>query len=392
MTTIAPAAPAPPTLPPATPANPVTSTNAPTSEPGARPTAAGQHPFAKLLNQSRSAHAGDAKHGATARSTAHATTPETTSATPAKDEKVAATDDDDARADPALADWLAHLAAPDTAAPTPPAGAGGATAPPELPGQATAATAATPATPSLPAIPVAPPATPAVAAADNGAGERATSPRDTRRDEAERSVAIDTPAAGTTFPDKNAADAATRAEASAPQLRAAADTPSTVQWAAVSSATLPAPRAAAAGAPPTPLSLPTPVGTPEFVRDMGVQLSVLAKNGVERAELHLNPADMGPVSVQIVMDGTQARVEFGADVAATRQAIETGLPELASALREAGLTLTGGGVSQHSSGREPGRDQAGGGATRASRGETVAGERVAPLRRQVVAGGVDLYA
>ena len=53
---------------------------------------------------------------------------------------------------------------------------------------------------------------------------------------------------------------------------------------------------------------------------------------------------MGPVSVQIVMDGTQARIDFGADLAATRHTIEAGLPELASALRDAGFTLVGGGV------------------------------------------------
>src|SRR6185436_20526917 len=80
----------------------------------------------------------------------------------------------------------------------------------------------------------------------------------------------------------------------------------------------------------------------------------LAGNGVQRAELHLNPAEMGPVSVQIVVDGAHARVDFGADLAASRQAIENGLPELASALRDAGLTLTGGGVSQHARGQSQG--------------------------------------
>jgi len=92
------------------------------------------------------------------------------------------------------------------------------------------------------------------------------------------------------------------------------------------------------------VTIATPVAAPVFAQSLGLQMSVLARDGVQHAELHLNPADMGPVSVQIVMDGTQARVDFGADVAATRHAIEAGLPELASALRDAGFTLAGGGV------------------------------------------------
>ena len=106
-------------------------------------------------------------------------------------------------------------------------------------------------------------------------------------------------------------------------------------------------------------------------------MSVLVKDGVQQAELHLNPAETGPVSIAITLEGTQAHVEFGADLAATRQAIENGLPALASALRDAGFTLAGGGVAQHSrSGggqgeRRSGRPRRSG---RASRG----GDSIAP--------------
>ena len=96
----------------------------------------------------------------------------------------------------------------------------------------------------------------------------------------------------------------------------------------------------------------TATHAPEFREALGVQVSLLARDGVQSAELHLNPAEMGPISVRIVMDGAQARVDFGADSAATRELIETGLPELATALRDAGFTLAGGGVSQHSPGSQ----------------------------------------
>jgi len=151
-------------------------------------------------------------------------------------------------------------------------------------------------------------------------------------------------------------------------------------------------------AAPIAVAVPTPVNAPDFAQALGLQLSVLAKDGVQTAELHLNPADMGPVSVQIVMDGTQARVDFGADVAATRQAIEAGLPELASALRDAGFTLAGGGVSQHSSGRGDGQGRQGSADDSGTRSgshrvsEDGAARVGNAARRIVTAGGVDLYA
>ena len=142
--------------------------------------------------------------------------------------------------------------------------------------------------------------------------------------------------------------------------------------------------------------LSTPVASPDFQQALAVQVSVLARDGVQHAELHLHPADMGPVSVRIALEGTLARVEFGADMAATRQAIETGLPELASALRDAGLTLSGGGVSEHSRGRGRGH------ADHAERHDPHDSARQRThdmnepvgrvIRRTVTAGGVDLYA
>ena len=143
----------------------------------------------------------------------------------------------------------------------------------------------------------------------------------------------------------------------------------------------------------TTAHLATPFGTAEFAQAFGVQISMLAGDGVQQARLHLNPAEMGPVSVHIALQGTQARIDFGADAAATRQAIEAALPELATALREAGLTLHGGGVSDHSQRRDeaPSTASANGG-SRAKPGPGAAAE-AAPLRRvAAVPGGIDLYA
>ena len=101
------------------------------------------------------------------------------------------------------------------------------------------------------------------------------------------------------------------------------------------------------------ITLATPVTSPLFAQSLGAQVSLLAKDGVQTAVLQLNPAEMGPITVQIVMDGSAARVEFQAAQADTRALIETSLPALAGALQDAGLTLAGGGVFEQPSGRQP---------------------------------------
>jgi flagellar hook-length control protein FliK len=148
-------------------------------------------------------------------------------------------------------------------------------------------------------------------------------------------------------------------------------------------------------------SLAAPATSPEFRAALGAQVSFFARAGVQQAELHLNPADMGPVSIQIVLDGQQAQVNFGADSALTRQIIESGMPELAGALRDAGLTLTGGGVSQHAGGQRQdgnGSGSAGGNGAGAQSGMNSDGtseaqtDQVRRSSARIAQGGVDLYA
>ena len=155
--------------------------------------------------------------------------------------------------------------------------------------------------------------------------------------------------------------------------------------------------AAAEGASATqPAGVTVPIDSPEFPAALGVQVSLLVKDGVQQAELHLNPAETGPVSIAITLEGTQAHVEFGADLAATRQAIENGLPALASALRDAGFTLAGGGVAQHSR-SGAGRDERGTpdeGRSGARHGHAIEATPATVQRssHRVAAGAIDLYA
>ena len=112
--------------------------------------------------------------------------------------------------------------------------------------------------------------------------------------------------------------------------------------------------AAAAAAPLPEARLPAPPGHADFAPQLGAQISVFVREGLQQARLQLNPAEMGPITVQIRLDGGNAQVHLAAEHAATRQALEQAMPSLAGSLRDSGLTLTGGGVFEQP--RQPGSD------------------------------------
>ena len=89
-----------------------------------------------------------------------------------------------------------------------------------------------------------------------------------------------------------------------------------------------------------------PLSHPEFTPVLSARIATLVRDGVEHARVHLNPVEMGPVSLNLSMEGRQVRVDMTAEVLATRLVLEQSLPTLAGALREAGFTLSGGGVFQ----------------------------------------------
>jgi hypothetical protein len=200
--------------------------------------------------------------------------------------------------------------------------------------------------------------------------------------------------------------AAELAEAAAPPRSVKADGPTPAFGSAVdglpgNAAAIAAPGrdATSATASPAPqhLSLAQGLYEPGFAPELAARLSVLAGEGVQEAQLHLNPAEMGPVNVQIVVDGQQAQVSFHAAQAETRAVLEQSLPDLAAALRDAGLTLSGGGVFQQDRDGGASADRRHGSGGSAQRGARDAENAPAgPVRSAVAArvsrGVVDLYA
>lgn len=134
----------------------------------------------------------------------------------------------------------------------------------------------------------------------------------------------------------------------------------------------PQPEAAAsvgANPMPTEITAPLPVptqatleqtpGTPAFTAALGAQLSVWVAEGVEMAQLELNPRDLGPIEVRIAMRDGQARIELGADVSSTRDALAQALPALSEALGDVGVQLAGSGLSDQSSAQRQAQQEGG---------------------------------
>ncbi len=124
---------------------------------------------------------------------------------------------------------------------------------------------------------------------------------------------------------------------------AASWTPEALPWPAPTTLGT-APPARPAVAAPFETHLAAALDSPAFAPALANQITWLVHEGQQHARLTINPAEMGPVTVKIVLDGSQARVDFSVDMAATRSAIEASLPALAAALHDSGLTLAGGGV------------------------------------------------
>jgi flagellar hook-length control protein FliK len=153
------------------------------------------------------------------------------------------------------------------------------------------------------------------------------------------------------------------------------------------------PAAPAAGAQLT-ASLRTPVGTGEWSQGLGQRLLVMAEQGIESARLRLNPASLGPLDIQISVDDDRAQVFFGAQQAATRDALELALPRLRELFAAQGMELVHAEVSDRHAGSGPEHGGSGGAAPDwlAAINPPVAGSdagiQVMPDRAQ---GSVDIY-
>lgn len=157
------------------------------------------------------------------------------------------------------------------------------------------------------------------------------------------------------------------------------------------------PGAAAAGMSP-PAALTAPLASAAWPGQLGQQLVMMGQRGGEqRVELHLNPAELGPLTISLKLSEQGAQAQFLSAHAPVRQAVEQAIPQLREALAEQGISLGETSVGEQ---RHQGQDErqalAGGPATG---GNASGSEELDPNAGAMAAsavplaeGRVDLYA
>lgn len=150
-----------------------------------------------------------------------------------------------------------------------------------------------------------------------------------------------------------------------------------------------------------PLAMNTPLQHPDWNNEFAQRITWMANHKIQAAELRLNPQHLGPIDIQVRMDGDQANLVFGAAHAQVRDAIEAALPRLREMFAAQGLNVAQvnvdvrDGNAQQFAGGQAGTQGGGSGAAHegASGGaDMTPGDGVSGTVIQVASGLVDIFA
>ncbi len=108
--------------------------------------------------------------------------------------------------------------------------------------------------------------------------------------------------------------------------------------------------ATGSGAAPALMSghIATPFGKPEWGEALGKQVLMMVNQNTRSAEIRMNPANLGPIEIQIDMQDDQVNVAFTSRHAVVREAMEQAMPRLREMLDNNGLSLAESNVSDQS--------------------------------------------
>ncbi len=87
-------------------------------------------------------------------------------------------------------------------------------------------------------------------------------------------------------------------------------------------------------------NIATPMGQQAWGDELGERILWLTQREISSAQLRLNPEHLGPVNVDIRVDGEVTSIQFTAHNAATREAIEAAVPKLREMFGAQQLSLT----------------------------------------------------
>lgn len=135
---------------------------------------------------------------------------------------------------------------------------------------------------------------------------------------------------------------------------------------------------------------PFPLHHARFAEGFSQQVRLMASDGVQLARISINPPELGPVELRIVVRNDEAAVQLASPHGAVRDALEEALPRLREQFEQAGMRLGDSGVFNELPGRSPTQRDADEGFTTIaalSDAEPDGPERVASIRH----GFVDAY-
>ncbi len=98
-------------------------------------------------------------------------------------------------------------------------------------------------------------------------------------------------------------------------------------------------RQTAATARPYTTAVNVPVGDPQWNDQVGQKIVWLTGRQIQSAEIHVNPAELGPVEVKISVSNDQATVSFNAQHASVRELLEANVHRLREMMEANGVNL-----------------------------------------------------
>lgn len=87
-------------------------------------------------------------------------------------------------------------------------------------------------------------------------------------------------------------------------------------------------------------------GSGQFGAQLGQQMLWMGQQKIGRAEIRLDPAELGPLTIELEMDGDEIRAEFSSRSAEVRALIDSQVPRLRELLAEQGFSLSDAQVGQ----------------------------------------------
>lgn len=103
--------------------------------------------------------------------------------------------------------------------------------------------------------------------------------------------------------------------------------------------------------------LPEMVGSEEWAEAVAQRLSQLAESPQARANIRLNPPQLGPMQIEVHVDGDRAVVQLAVHHDMTRDALEQAMPKLRAQLESSGFSSIDVSVSRNPHRERPGADQ-----------------------------------